>query len=287
MLTVNVIGAGAVGQTLGHLFVKHQIATILGVVNRSEASARSAIQFIGEGTYYMTAADLPHADVTLITTPDHTFSDILEQLVHNPLLEPGAIVVHCSGALTSEYLSVLRDRNLVVASIHPMMSFKQPDVSVNQFVKIPCALEGDAPALDMVTGLFTAIGGQVYPIQKDKKALYHVAAVFASNYQVTLAQQAHSCLRAAGLSEWQAKHLVTVIMRSMVTHISHAVEPKDALTGPIQRGDLVAIQQHLAALSDLPHLRDLYLFLGQATLPLTHLGQEQHQIIADLLESCA
>lgn len=284
-MTVHVIGGGSVGQTLGHLFVKHQIATVLGVVTRSEASARAAIQFIGQGTYYTTAADLPHADVTLITTPDHAFSDILEQLVCNPLLEPGAIVVHCSGALTSEYLSVLRDRNLVVASIHPMMSFKQPLVSVSQFVEIPCALEGDVAALDKLTGLFTAIGAQVYPIQKDKKALYHVAAVFASNYQVTLAQQAHSCLRAAGLSESQAKHLVTVIMQSMLTHIRHAVEPKDALTGPIQRGDRVAIQQHLAALSDHPNLRDLYCLLGQATLPLTHLGQEQHQSVVDLLDS--
>ncbi|PJD94061.1 MAG: oxidoreductase [Legionella sp.] len=287
MLTVNIIGTGAVGQTLGHLFATHQIATILGVTSRSEANAKVAIQFIGQGAYYASASELPHADVTVIATPDHAFATIIPQLMHNTLFQPGAIVVHCSGALTSDDLAQLRDRDIAVASIHPMMSFKQPRVSVNQFIHIPCALEGDESTLRKVTALFTAIGGSVYSIHKDKKALYHVAAVFASNYQITLAQQAQQCLLASGLSEQHARQVVTVIMQSVVDNIRHSSEPKDALTGPIQRGDSIAIQQHLKALSDDQRLRDLYCVLGRATLPLTHLKEESLQQIASLLESCA
>jgi len=286
MLTVNIIGAGAVGQTLGHLLVQQGVAKILGVVNQGVATAKAAIQFMGEGQTYASVDTLPHADMTIVTTPDDSIPDVAIQLLQNSKLQPGAIVLHCSGTRSSDDLAGLHERGIQVASIHPMMSFVSPKIGVTQFDNTLCALEGDPNAVEKVTTLFTAIGAVVYPIQKDKKALYHVAAVFASNYQITMAQHAFDCFIEAGVPAQRAQALVATLMQTVVHNMAYVSEPKKALTGPLHRGDCTAIQKHLQALSD-PDAQELYRKVGQATLPLTNLESTLRDSLFDIFTSHA
>ena len=50
MKTVNIIGAGKLGKTIGQLLVRSNLVKIQGVCNRSIESSIAAISFIGEGT---------------------------------------------------------------------------------------------------------------------------------------------------------------------------------------------------------------------------------------------
>ncbi|MCR9192403.1 MAG: DUF2520 domain-containing protein [Gammaproteobacteria bacterium] len=286
MLTVNIIGAGAVGQTLGHLLAQQGVAKILGVVNQHIATAEIATQFMGQGQAYASIDALPHADITMVTTPDNRISDVAIQLLQNSNLQPDAIVLHCSGPRSSDDLAGLHERGILVASIHPMMSFVRPQISVAQFANTLCALEGDPNAVETITALFTAIGAVVYPIKKDKKALYHAAAVFASNYQITMAQHAFDCFIEAGVPGQRAQALVTTLMQTVVHNMAHVAEPKKALTGPLQRGDSTAVQAHLHALSD-PDAQALYRKVGQATLPLTNLETTLRDVLFNILTADA
>jgi len=282
MLTMNMIGAGSVGQTLGYLLVKHQMVQIQGIVNQSSASAFAAIGFMGQGQYYPEIGSLPHAAVTMLTTPDDTIQVVAEALSCNPYLQSGDVVLHCSGALTSDCLASLRARGVLVASMHPMMSFKQPPISVRLYTDIPCAVEGDPEAIAMISPLFTAIGSWLYPIHKAQKALYHAAAVFASNYVVTLAQQAQDCFLDAGLSEVHARRVWLNIMQTTMSNLSQTARPQFALTGPLQRGDVATVTRHLQALRD-PDCRALYSALGRVTLSLTDLSVVQREAILAVL----
>lgn len=264
-MILNIIGAGHLGQTLGRLFATHQLAQIGGIYNRTKASALDAIRFIGQGTYCSSLAELPHADITLISTPDDSISSVCTSFsTTNESIQAGDIVMHCSGTLSSDYLLSSKDKGCFIASIHPMRSFKQPAISVNEYVGTYCAMEGDDHALAVLGPLFEAIGSKTHVIKKDKKALYHASAVFASNYLITLSQQALDCLNESGVEHDLAMPIIVSIMQSTLTNLAVIQSPKHALTGPVQRGDIATIDQHMAAFTN-KQQRELYEILMQAT----------------------
>ncbi len=279
-LLVNIIGAGHLGQTIGHLLVKHQLVLIGGVCNTSAIKTTNAIKFIGEGSYCPSINELPAADLTFITTPDDLISTLCEALSKNKSLKPGSTVLHCN--LTSDTLLSVKEKGCYVASVHPMRSFAKPELSVAQYNGTYCAMEGDKEALSIVSYLFNSIGSITYPIDKSKKSLYHAAGVFASNYLVTLSQQALFCLTNAGIEHEMAMQVITNIMKGTVANLERTLSPEQSLTGPIQRGDTSTIKKHLASLTDTTH-RELYSSLGKTTLSLTSHDEKLKRIINDAL----
>jgi len=279
---VNIIGAGHVGKTIGHLLAKHAQFSIGGICNQSEASAISAIQFIGQGVYCPTIVDLPPADITFITTPDSLISTTCEALSKNKLIKKDSLVLHCSGGLSSDALISVKAIGCYTASVHPMRSFAKPESSVAAYHGTYCAIEGDEEALPKAHFIFNAIGSITYNIDKTKKSSYHAAGVFASNYLVTLAQLALSCMNEADVEHEMAMHVITNIMQGTVSNLETTLSPAKSLTGPIKRGDTSTIMNHINALTDIEQ-KHLYSLLGKATVDLTeHNALIKNEIIKAL-----
>ncbi|MFI4963377.1 MAG: Rossmann-like and DUF2520 domain-containing protein, partial [Legionellales bacterium] len=243
-LLVNIIGAGNLGKTIGHLLVKNQLVSIAGLCNTSKKSVDASIKFIGDGRYFPSINLLPAADITCITTPDYLIEEACIALSKNPLLKQGSIVFHCSGSLTSDILKPVLDKGCYVASVHPMRSFAQPELSVEHYQGTYCAIEGETQAKTILSRLFEAIGSTTYEINKEKKSVYHAAGVFASNYLVTLAQQSLECLKEAGVEQETAMHLIINLMQGSVSNLEKTASPAASLTGPIQRGDVSTVKKH-------------------------------------------
>ncbi|MBA2649192.1 MAG: DUF2520 domain-containing protein [Legionella sp.] len=281
-LSVNIIGAGRVGMTVGQLLVKKNLATIESICNRSKTSTIKAIAFIGQGHHCPNISQLAPADLIFITTGDESIAMVCSELSKNQTIKPGTVVIHCSGALTSDILRPMKELGCVLASVHPMRSFAVPEYSVQQFDNTYCAMEGDKQALKVVGPLFKAMGGIIYEIEKHKKNAYHAAAVFASNYLVALAEQALSCMQVAGIEHDLSMHVITALMKSTVTNLEATLSPRQALTGPIQRGDISTIVNHMTSLED-PEQKQLYSELGKATLKLTSHNEETKLNIIEAL----
>lgn len=281
-MIINVIGAGRVGQTLAWLLSRENTAEIGYVCNQTEASIRAALQFIGQGTGCARAEELPPADITFITTSDDCIARACAALSHSRL-KSGGIVVHCSGALTSDTLEAVREKGCFAASIHPMRSFANPALSVVEFRGTYCALEGDLPAVAVLGPLFKTIGAMVFSIDKTKKPLYHAAGVFASNYLVTLFSQALSCLEDAGVDKHVAVGAALNLMNGTLRNLEQTQSPHLSLTGPIKRADTETILNHLQVLTEDKHR--LYSVLGQATLPLTTLSREEKDDVIEALNT--
>jgi predicted short-subunit dehydrogenase-like oxidoreductase (DUF2520 family) len=271
---VNIIGAGNLGKTIGHLLVKHELVQIGSVCNQSKTSTMNAIQFIGQGTYCSSISELQPADITFITTPDEEITVACEALSKNSLIKKGSVILHCSGALTSDALASVKEKGCYTVSVHPMRSFTKPEVSIQEYPGTYCAIEGDANAIPNIRFLFNAIGSITYEIDKTKKPLYHAAGVFASNYLVALADQALSCLKEAGVENKLAMGVITNIMKGTVSNLEKTLSPAQSLTGPIQRGDIATVLKHIHALSDMEK-KYLYSALGKATLHLTNHDEEK------------
>lgn len=283
MLSINLIGTGNVGKTIGRLIVKNKLAAIRGIYNRNNESSVKGLEFIGEGQSCSSILDLPSADIVLITTPDDFISEVGVALSQHQAIQEGCIVAHCSGSLTSDILLSMKSRGCYVASIHPMHSFAKPELSVEQFAGTYCAIEGDDEAVDVLGNFFRSFGAIVYPIQKDKKAMYHVAGVFVSNYLVTLSAQGLSCMQIAGVDKEIAMNVLLNIMKGTVLNLEKTMSPKKSLTGPIQRGDISTIKNHLNAF-DSANLKNLYSTLGKATLDLTNHSEKNQVMLEELFE---
>lgn len=277
-LLINMIGAGHLGQTIAHLLSNNDLIKIGAICNTSESSSSQAIAFIGDGVYCPSIAQLPPADITFITTPDDVISRVCDELSTSAQLKPQSIVLHCSGSLSSDILISVKKQGCYVASVHPMRSFAKPELSAAQYPGTYCAMEGDNEALLILQELFQSIGSTTYIINKTKKSLYHAAGVFASNYLVTLSQQALLCFNEAGLEKETAMRVITSLMQSSVSNLSQTLCPNTSLTGPIQRGDTSTLTGHLLSLDN--PMKELYSIMGKATIALTK--HEKHT--KDLLE---
>lgn len=266
--TLSIIGAGKVGKTIGKLLAAKGSMRLQDVVCRTEASALSAVAFMGGGSAVRDLADLRPADIYLIATPDDRIEAACQSLAEQGILSSESIVFHCSGALPSTVLHAARDRGAAIASIHPVRSFAAPDLVAQQFDGTWCGVEGDRMALDILIAAMEAIGARTVRLDTDAKIHYHAGAVFACNYLVTLLDVATQSYARAGIPRDIALQMIEPLVRETVDNVFR-MEPEAALTGPVARGDMAtAYRQRQAIVSvDAAH-GELYAQLMRLTADL-------------------
>ena len=246
--TLSIIGCGKVGKTLGRLLQENHAVETQDIFNRSTESGMAAVVFIGAGQVVSNYADLRPADIFLIAAPDDQITACCEALANADCLSPNSIVFHCSGALPSSILQAASARDAAIASIHPIRSFAVPEKIINEFTGTYCGVEGSQHALDILSPLFTTIGAQLVTIKSEKKVLYHAAAVFASNYLVTLLDTAVQTYAQAGIPQEVALKMMASLVRETTENFLK-IGPEQALTGPIARGDVATVLNQYRAVS--------------------------------------
>ena len=222
-VTLNIIGAGHVGRVLGRLFAGVDGIVVQDVLTRSIASAQAAVAFIGAGTPVASYAALRHADVTLLAVSDDQIG-------------PACAALVAEG----------RQAGASVASAHPIRSFADPQQVAATFDGTFCGVEGDPLALAFLTPALHAIGARPVPIDPAAKTLYHAAAVFASNYLVTVLDAALRAYQAAGIAEPVARQLAQPLVTEAVANVFR-LGAAPALSGPIARGDSATVQRQQQA----------------------------------------
>ena len=209
--------------------------------------------------------DLRRADSFLISTPDGAISSAAEQLTAGGCVDESCIVFHCSGAESSELLAPARRVGAAVASAHPLMTFSEQLITLEQFAGSYCAIEGDSSASRLLHELFSQIGATTIELSTDQKKLYHASAIFASNYVMTLLQTAIDIQGMLGIrSDVSLKMIAPLARRSLDN--AFAGGPRSALTGPIVRGDIELVRRQFAALlAKDPRVAELYRALAAHT----------------------
>ena len=244
---ITIIGAGKVGRTLGYLLHRLADVTIVDVVHRSLASAQSAVDFIGAGRPCDSIEQVHSATIYLMTVPDDQIAACCDALVRTGRIGGGTIVMHCSGALAASALHGAVGSGASVASIHPIRSFADPRVVVTSFAGTFCGVEGDPVALALLGPLFQALGARLVQIRADAKNIYHAAAVFASNYVVSLLATAQQAYEAAGIAPELALAMLAPLTQEALDNVVRC-GPAMALTGPIARGDRATVARQQRAL---------------------------------------
>lgn len=273
-LSLTIIGCGHLGQTLAYLWAQADVVTIAQVLNSSLLSSQAAVDFIGQGQVLSSVAEMQPTHLYLLGCPDKALETCCNALAEANVLTAGDIVFHCSGAIASEILLPLKEQGALIASVHPIKSFAEPQQAILSFQPTYCGVEGDEAALAVLKPLFAQIGGIPFQINAQQKTLYHAASVFACNYLVALQNVSLRAFAQAGVEEALALKILQPIVQETVSNV-FKLGPAAALTGPIARGDAAVVATQLAALQlNQPADAELYRLLGLEALDLAYQRQK-------------
>lgn len=246
MITLNIVGCGRAARTLAHLWRRSGKVRIGDVCNTTLASAVAACAFIGGGRAVGSPAEMAAASLWMLGVPDRAIAAAAADVAASPLLRAGDGVFHLSGFTASTALEALAARGAQVASLHPVTSFAEPARALEGFAGSLCGLEGDAALCEQLAGLVAAAGGRCFPVDPERKPLYHAASVFASNFQVVIQDVALKAYLQAGVPADVAASLLATLARGSLDNVL-ALGGAAALTGPAARGDRdVVAQQQIA-----------------------------------------
>ena len=194
------------------------------------------------------------ADIVWICVPDDAIAALAEQMTDERDWR-GKIVVHSSGALSSDTLELLRRKGAEVASAHPLMTFVSS--SQPKLKGVPFALEGTAKALTAVETIISDFEAHAFRIARTEKAAYHAFGFFSSPGIVALIAAAIEVGKLAGLEGKRVRALMEPIVRQTIDNCFRT-SPQQAFSGPVRRGDVETIRKHLKVLDEHPDLLDLY-----------------------------
>jgi len=266
--TISVIGCGKVGKTLARLWTEHRILNVRTILNRSLASGRGAVDFVGSGRAVDSLAHMEPTDLVMISTPDEAIETCCRQLCRTAVVREGAVLFHCSGSFPSALLEPARARGASIASVHPVKSFADPATAVETFAGTFCAVEGDPFACELLGDVFERSGAKTFRVEPEQKVIYHTATVVVSNYLLALMEVGLRCFERAGLPRDVAMQVMEPIVRGTVNN-HFMLGPARALTGPIARGEHSLVARQCEALGHWDaNLQRMYKCLGQVAVDL-------------------
>lgn len=240
------IGAGKVGFSLGKYLAVHGIA-ISGYYSRSGASAREAAEFT-QSRYYTSLAEITRdSDTLFITVPDGAIGEIWDDMRNLPIRDKN--ICHCSGSIPSTVFFDAEERGAFRYSVHPLYAVSSKYTSYRELEKACFAIEGSQEHLEEIRTVFETMGNRVTAIDPDCKTLYHAAAVMVSNQLAALADMGTVLLKKCGFSEEDAICALAPLIEGNALAVASR-GPVEVLTGPVERGDVQTVRNHLDGLLD-------------------------------------
>ena len=216
-MRIVILGAGNVGTNLHHAFEQKGIRVVLH-------SSRDL-------------TDLPSADCYIYTVADHALESVVAQ-VH----APQALHLHTSGTMPIEVFGADKPHAGV---LYFFQSFSKSQL-IDDWSGIPCFIEGrNIDDVAAIYSLAKCLTSRIYEANQHDRERLHIAGVFANNYTNLMYRIAADVLKDTQIP-FQA---LLPLIDNTVSKI-HDMSPKDAQTGPAQRGDEAVMKHHLEVIKN-------------------------------------
>ncbi len=261
---IAIVGAGNLASALAVSlreagYVIEQIITRSGVA--SLRRARRLGREVGAPAVAAGRAKI-RAEIVWFCVPDGVIASAAQSLAEAADWS-GKIVLHSSGALTSDELGVLRKRGAVVASVHPLMTFVRG--SHPALNGVPFAIEGDSIAARTARAIVRNLRGQPFTIRKEYKEAYHGWGTFISPLLTALLAASERVAMAAGVNRKAARERMLPILQQTLANYAR-LGAAESFSGPVPRGDVATVRKHVKVLGKIPQAREVYIALTRAAM---------------------
>jgi predicted short-subunit dehydrogenase-like oxidoreductase (DUF2520 family) len=258
--SIGIIGAGRLGTTLAAAINKRNIsgielAAISSKTRDALIRAKDIIGTVKDNMLFTTDNNkcTAKADCVFICTPDDIIEKACKSIAGaNPKTLKGKLFIHFSGAKTLEVLSSASEAGAHTASIHPIKSFASINDSIDTLPQtiygVTYPIKPHNESRKFIDYFVLSMGGTIIEVEDEKKSLYHAAACVASNYLVALINYAVSIHEGIGIKKEDSLRALSGLIDGTVANIKK-LGPGQALTGPIARGDIGTVEEHLASFS--------------------------------------
>jgi predicted short-subunit dehydrogenase-like oxidoreductase (DUF2520 family) len=260
-LTVGVVGAGRVGAVLGAALAKagHRVTGAYAV---SEASRARAADLLTGVPLADVATVVAGAELVLLAVPDDALAHLVTGLAATGAWQAGQIVVHTSGRHGVGILEPAREQHVLPLALHPAMTFTGTAMDLDRLIDCAFGVTADDALRPVAEALVLEMGGEPVWVAEADRTTYHLALAHGANHLVTLTSEALELLTRAGVPE--PRRVLGPLMRAA---LDNALRLGDAaLTGPVARGDVGTVEDHLRELDRLsPEIRRTYVAMARAT----------------------
>lgn len=247
---VVVLGAGRVATHLVPALVGagYRVAQVW---SRTMASASALGQPLGISYTDDLTAVPADADIYIACVADGALPEVARQIVARVQRSSRTpLFLHTAGSVS---MDVWREAGATSYGIlYPLQTFsKEREVDMREVSLFVEA--SDEASLMAVEALAHGLSGKVYRADSRRRALLHVAAVFACNFTNAMYDAAHQLLATDDIPFDVLLPLIDETAAKV-----HTLIPRDAQTGPAVRGDEAVMQSHIHRLAGMPDLQTLY-----------------------------
>jgi predicted short-subunit dehydrogenase-like oxidoreductase (DUF2520 family) len=262
-IDVTLVGAGQVGRAFAKALRAHAIPHELMPFRRGLRRRRLATELI------------------LICVRDGQIPEVVDSLAHFRL-GPRTVVAHVSGLLAPDVLHPLRPYCRGVGQLHPFCSIRSVG-HARDFAGVFFLGAGDRAAQATLRRLVRMLDARFLRGDAVDRDRYHVAAALLANGTVALLDSASRLLTQARIVPAVGRRMLLELERSVLDNVSR-LGLDAALTGPVRRGDIDTLRQHLAVLDDEdPSTRGLYRSLVRSQIEIVReLGELEPNVLRRL-----
>lgn len=252
-LRVGVVGVGRVGGTLAVALARagHDVVAASAV---SAQSRRRAERLLPDVPVRPVDETVSAADLVLLAVPDDVLRPLVAGLADTGVWRPDQLAAHTSGAQGIGVLDAAAARGVLALALHPAMTFTGRPEDLDRLDGAPFGVTTLDELRPVAESLVVEMGGEPVWVPESARPLYHAALTIASNHLVTLVNDALSVLSAAGVAD--AARLLAPLLSASLDNVLRLEDA--ALTGPVSRGDVATVAQHLDVLAAAPEVREAY-----------------------------
>jgi predicted short-subunit dehydrogenase-like oxidoreductase (DUF2520 family) len=246
---VAIIGAGRVGTALAVLLERagYRVVAASGW-ERSRVRVRRYLPFTRFVSAQAAHLAARAAKAVVLGVPDDAIGEVCSGLADKGAFGPHQSVVHLSGSVGLDVLAPATQHDARGISAHPLQTVPDVEQGIARLPGSPFAVTaGDDAGFEFGEALVTDIGGRPFRLEDRLKPLYHAAAVFCSNYLVTVEGLAERLFRLAGLHD-PLPLFAPLAQAALEATMDRG--PLAALTGPVVRGDAGTVARNLDALAE-------------------------------------
>jgi predicted short-subunit dehydrogenase-like oxidoreductase (DUF2520 family) len=226
------------------------------------AGAKAGAAFIGHGVEPLPYYRLPSvASRFIIAVPDDALGSVAEVLAGAGCRD--GVALHTCGSRGPDAIAPLAAMGISCGTLHPIQTVATPEQGVAALQRVFFGVTADGPAAAWASSIVALLSGRALAVAAQHRPAYHMAAVMAGNYTVTLVDAAVDLMAGAGIDRSDAARALAPLVAASARN-ALTLGPAAALTGPIARGDVRTLAMHAEALTSVPpHAAALYRAAGR------------------------